>query len=50
MAPIDLDMVNLKMLNSKEKNYLFDYHLDVYSNISKFLNKFEKKWLLSHIK
>ena len=45
MAPIDKDLINFKMLNKKEKNYLFKYHLDVYKNISPFLNKNEKKWL-----
>ena len=45
MAPIDKDLVNFKMLNKEEKNYLFKYHFDVYNNISPFLNKNEKKWL-----
>ena len=45
MAPIDTDLINFKMLNKIEKNYLFKYHFDVYNNISKFLNKNEKKWL-----
>ena len=45
MAPIDKDLINFKMLNKKEKNYLFKYHFDVYKNISPFLNKKERKWL-----
>ncbi len=45
MAPIDTDLINFKMLNKMEKNYLFKYHFDVYNNISTFLNKNEKKWL-----
>ncbi|MBD1158013.1 aminopeptidase P family protein [Pelagibacterales bacterium SAG-MED17] len=45
MAPIDTDLINFKMLNKKEKNYLFKYHFEVYNNISQFLNKNEKKWL-----
>ncbi len=45
MAPIDTDLINFKMLNKMEKNYLFKYHFDVYNNISPFLNKKEKKWL-----
>ena len=49
MAPIDIDLINLKMLNKKERNYLFKYHFDVYNNISAFLNKNEKKWLASLI-
>ena len=45
MAPIDKDLINFKMLNKKEKNYLFKYHFDVYKNISPFLHKKERKWL-----
>ncbi len=45
MAPIDTDLINFKMLNKKEKNYLFKYHFNVYNNISPYLNKNEKKWL-----
>ncbi len=50
LAPIDLDMINFKMLNNKERNYLFNYHLEVYSKISKYLNNSEKKWLVNLIK
>ena len=49
MAPIDKDLINYKLLNSREKNYLFKYNLEVYNNISKFLNKNEKNWLLKSI-
>ena len=45
MAPIDVDLINFKMLNKLEKDYLFKYHLEVYSKISKFLKKNEKIWL-----
>ncbi len=47
LAPIDIDLINFKMLNASEKKYLFSYHLDIYAKISKFLNSNEKKWLLS---
>ena len=40
---------NLDLLNNSEKNYLFKYHLNVYSKISKYLNQKEKKWLTSFI-
>jgi len=33
----------------QEKNYLFNYHLKVYSKISPFLDRNEKKWLASFI-
>ena len=49
MAPIEKDLINFKMLTKEEKNYLFKYHLEVYSKISKFLNYDEKKWLASFI-
>ena len=47
LAPIDKDLINYKLLNKQEKNYLFKYHIDVYSKLSKYLNKNEKKWLTS---
>ena len=49
LVPIEKDLINFKLLNSTEKNYLFKYHMDVYSKISKFLNFKEKKWLASFI-
>ncbi len=49
LAPIDIDLINYKHLSSKEKNYLFKYHLNIYSKISKFLNQNERKWLASLI-
>ena len=49
LAPIDKSLINFKLLNKKEKDYLFKYHLEVYSKISKYLNHKEKKWLLNLI-
>ena len=49
LAPIEKDLINYNLLNSLEKNYLFKYHLNVYSNISKYLKSSEKKWLASFI-
>ena len=49
MAPIEKDLINFDLLTVSEKNYLFKYHLDVYTKISKYLNKNEKKWLASFI-
>ena len=49
LAPIEKDMINFKLLNNLEKNYLFTYHLNVYSKISKYLNSSEKKWLATFI-
>ena len=49
-APIDIDLINFDLLNKKERKYLFEYHLKVYSKLSKYLNKKEKKWLINLIK
>ena len=48
-APIEKDLINFKLLNKNEKDYLFNYHLDIYAKYSKFLNKNEKRWLISLI-
>ena len=47
---LHIDLINFKLLNFKEKKYLFDYHLNVYNKISRYLNKNEKKWLINLIK
>ncbi len=49
MAPIEKDLINFSLLTPDEKNYLFKYHLEVYSKISKYLNTNERKWLASFI-
>ncbi len=45
LVPIEKDLINYNLLNKNEKDYLFNYHLNVYAKHSKFLNKKEKKWL-----
>ena len=49
LAPIDKTLINFSLLNTKEKDYLFNYHLSVYSKISKYLNNNEKKWLVKNL-
>ncbi len=49
MAPIDEDLINEKLLTKKEKSYLLKYKFEVYNNISKFLEKNEKNWLLQSV-
>ena len=49
-VPIDLDLVNFNMLTKKEREYLFKYHLEVYKELSKYLNKNEKRWLINLIR
>jgi len=49
LAPIEKDLINYNLLNNFEKDYLFKYHLLIYSKLSKFLNSKEKKWLLGFL-
>ena len=49
LAPIEKDLINFNLLSSFEKNYLFKYHLNIYSKISQYLNSSEKKWLAGFI-
>ena len=49
LAPIEKDLINFNLLTLKEKDYIFKYHLDVYSKIAKYLKKDERKWLASLI-
>ena len=49
LVPIEKQLTNYKLLTSLEKNYLFKYHLNVYSKISKYLDLEERKWLASFI-
>ena len=49
LAPIDKDLINYALLNQVEQNYLFKYHLNIYTQFSHLLNKKEKKWLASLI-
>ncbi len=49
LAPIEKDLINFKLLTKKEKEYIFMYHFEVYSKLSPFLNKQEKKWLANFI-
>jgi Xaa-Pro aminopeptidase len=41
MAPIDKDLIDLKILNKNEKNWINNYHQKVFSNLNKFMNKKE---------
>jgi Xaa-Pro aminopeptidase len=49
LAPIENDLINFNLLTKLEKNYLFKYHLDVYSKLSKYLSPNERKWLATYI-
>ncbi len=47
LAPIEKDLINFKLLNSKEKRYLNEYHKKVYIALKPYLNETEKTWLKS---
>ena len=49
LVPIEKDLIDNKILTKNEKDYIFKYHLEVYSKISPFLNNEEKKWLARFI-
>ena len=49
LAPIEKELINFNKLHKKEQDYLLKYHIEVYSKLSKFLSKNEKKWLASFI-
>jgi len=49
LAPIEKDLINYTLLDEKEKDYLFRYHLNIYAEYSILLNKKERKWLASLI-
>ena len=49
LAPLEKDLINYKLLSKIEKDYLFRYHLNIYSEYSASLNKEERKWLASLI-
>ena len=43
LVPIEKELINNKILTNFERDYLFKYHLDVYSKISKYLTSPELK-------
>ena len=47
LAPFDKELINFKLLTKKEKDYLINYNLEIYSTVEKYLNYEEKFWLLS---
>ncbi len=49
LAPIDRDLINFDLLTYDEKSYLWEYNLDIYTKLHKYLNPNEKKWLATFI-
>ncbi|MCB2291388.1 aminopeptidase P family protein [Clostridium sp. CS001] len=48
--PIDLAGIDVAMLDESEKQWLNDYHKDVYAKLAPSLNEEEKAWLLEETK
>ena len=44
-VPFDKDLIELGLLDNKERELLNNYHKKVYENISPYLDKDEKEWL-----
>lgn len=44
-APIDLDAIDVSLLTKREKEWLNNYHKDVYNKLSPYLTHVEKEWL-----
>ena len=47
MVPIEKSMIDYNILSKKEKNYLIDYNLEIYTKLERYLEYNEKFWLLS---
>ena len=47
LAPYDNDLINFRLLNTKEKRYISNYHKNIFQKIGSKLNEKEKQWLLS---
>lgn len=43
--PMDLDAINPDIMTKEEKDWLNEYHKDVYNKLSPHLNQNEKQWL-----
>lgn len=44
-VPIDLRAIDIELLNNEEKEWLNNYHSQVFEKISPYLNEEEKEWL-----
>ena len=49
VAPLEPKLIDFKLLTSKERKWLKDYHNKVYESVAGFLNNKEKKWLQNEI-
>lgn len=49
-VPIDLELIDTKNLDEKTKDYLNEYHRQVYEKVSPHLNEEERNWLKENTK
>ena len=49
-VPIDLELIDVKCLDEKTKDYLNDYHRQVYEKVVPYLNEEERSWLKENTK
>ena len=49
-VPIDLELIDVKCLDEKTKDYLNDYHRQVYEKVGPYLNEEERIWLKENTK
>ncbi len=49
-APIDLDLVDSSLLTANQKNWLNNYHKNVFEKLSPFLTNEENEWLKKYTK
>lgn len=49
-CPIDIDAIDVSLLLPKEKEWLNNYHSEVYNKLSQYLNEEEKAWLKEETK
>lgn len=48
VAPIDIDGINPDLLSAAEKNYLNNYHKNVFEKLSPYLTVDEREWLKTY--
>ncbi|MEG0472954.1 MAG: aminopeptidase P family protein [Solibacillus sp.] len=49
-CPIDLAGINVEMLTNSEKQWLNNYHQEVYTKLAPYLNEEERGWLMEETK
>jgi Xaa-Pro aminopeptidase len=45
LFPIDVQLIERRLLNEKELLWINNYHSEVYNRLSEYLNQEEKDWL-----